>query len=600
MSDGRVEFEIVGDTSGIDQSIKEVTETIKEESQKWGEAASGGIQDITAEMQASVAQISESTSSSASDMRESVTNAVSGASESARSAIGNVGTASNETAAITQKVLEGLAVGLTAAIVSATGQLISAFAEWAAASVEAAANLEQIENIVDMTFGQEAAAKIKEWAGTATLQFGYTQVQAEKFAASMGTVMKMSGLSSTEIADMSTDLAGLAADMGAFLGIDADKAFNKLKSAMQGSKTALKDLGVEMEGDAFNDFYDTLGFEDAFKDLSQADQFVVRYKFIMEQLSDIQYTYARDFADTSKGLEAQTKAVLDTAQENLGQKILPVKKWAQEQWLGILKFVTGIDETPFTGTENQLVKWSTKDLPAAIETANAELDKLAEKYAEVAGVTREDFLQSSFYEQGGTFADYVYANLQKVWDDQYNERLDAFDEQYRIIEEAEKKIADYQSQLSKMGYSPDTEANSMESAQGVVDGLQAMEPAIQAEVNAINDILGQMGDGGSFTGFIGLPVGGYATGLSWVPRNNFPAFLHEGEGVLTAEENKVWQRFKNGWPTTGIDYDALGGVMRGNIKAGGDVFLDSRIVGQVISGIQGNAYRSLQRSGWQG
>ena len=36
-----------------------------------------------------------------------------------------------------------------------------------------------------------------------------------------------------------------------------------------------------------------------------------------------------------------------------------------------------------------------------------------------------------------------------------------------------------------------------------------------------------------------------------------------------------------------------------NIRPGGDVYLDGRVVGQVISDMQGNQYRALQRSGWQ-
>ena len=35
-------------------------------------------------------------------------------------------------------------------------------------------------------------------------------------------------------------------------------------------------------------------------------------------------------------------------------------------------------------------------------------------------------------------------------------------------------------------------------------------------------------------------IGGYATGLSFVPYNNFPALLHEGERVLTAAENRSY------------------------------------------------------------
>ena len=71
---------------------------------------------------------------------------------------------------------------------------------------------------------------------------------------------------------------------------------------------------------------------------------------------------------------------------------------------------------------------------------------------------------------------------------------------------------------------------------------------------------------------------------------------------MTAEEARVWRSFKNGGASVAntIDYDAMGGLMRENIKAGGNVYLDGRIVGQVISQQQGNSLRTLERSGWQG
>jgi hypothetical protein len=74
------------------------------------------------------------------------------------------------------------------------------------------------------------------------------------------------------------------------------------------------------------------------------------------------------------------------------------------------------------------------------------------------------------------------------------------------------------------------------------------------------------------------------------------AQIHKGEGVLTAEENKVWQGIKH---SGGVDYEQLGSVVRDNVRAGGNVYLDGKTVGQVISDMQGRSYKTLQRSGWQ-
>ena len=95
----------------------------------------------------------------------------------------------------------------------------------------------------------------------------------------------------------------------------------------------------------------------------------------------------------------------------------------------------------------------------------------------------------------------------------------------------------------------------------------------------------------------GMQVASLAVGADWIPFDGYLAQLHQGEAVLTAEENRIWQAFKNGG--RGVDYDQLCGMISG-IKPGGDVYLEGRVVGQVVSQIQGNQYRSMQRSGWQG
>jgi hypothetical protein len=149
------------------------------------------------------------------------------------------------------------------------------------------------------------------------------------------------------------------------------------------------------------------------------------------------------------------------------------------------------------------------------------------------------------------------------------------------------------------------EASMANTVQGIADGIAAKIPDVQTQVDALNAVLANLGNVGGLVG--GLFGGGFhldgshATGLDYVPFDNYLAQLHEGESILTAEEARIWRSFKNGGASVAntIDYEAMGGLMRDNIKPGGDVYLDGRIVGQVISQQQGNSLRNLERSGWQ-
>ena len=163
--------------------------------------------------------------------------------------------------------------------------------------------------------------------------------------------------------------------------------------------------------------------------------------------------------------------------------------------------------------------------------------------------------------------------------------------------------------------------------QGIADGIASKIPAVQAEVDALNAVLSSLAGlklgvdfalGGVTTGgkgtnsgwistFTGLSASDFkpkAIGMDYVPYDGYLAALHEGESVLTAEEARVWRNFKTGATSSrnNIDYGALSGAIWDSAPAmgGGNVYLDGRTVGRVISGAQADSYRALERSGWQG
>lgn len=87
--------------------------------------------------------------------------------------------------------------------------------------------------------------------------------------------------------------------------------------------------------------------------------------------------------------------------------------------------------------------------------------------------------------------------------------------------------------------------------QGLIDGLLAKAPGLGAAVSRLEGILSRLGVGAGLgvgvgagrTGSLaGVPK--LATGLSYVPYNEFPALLHEGEAVLTKAQAALWRA---GW-----------------------------------------------------
>lgn len=194
--------------------------------------------------------------------------------------------------------------------------------DWGKAAIQAASDLEEVQNVVDVTFG-DSAGKIEKWAKAAGQQFGLTETQAKKFTSTLGAMMKSAGLAGPEIVDMSTDLAGLAADMASFYNLDFETAFQKIRSGISGETEPLKQLGINMSVANLEAFALTKGITKAFNAMSQGEQTMLRYQYLMQATSDAQ----GDFARTSDGYANAVRTLetnIEQLKTSIGNVIIPI------------------------------------------------------------------------------------------------------------------------------------------------------------------------------------------------------------------------------------------------------------------------------------
>lgn len=135
----------------------------------------------------------------------------------------------------------------------------------------------------------------------------------------------------------------------------------------------------------------------------------------------------------------------------------------------------------------------------------------------------------------------------------------------------------------------DAGQNVFAAAQGIIESLSSQYPNIEIWVNKINTKLGELGSMGVTglveEGYLSLkaPSGPpYATGLDYVPYNEFPALLHEGEAVLTKAEATAWRRGETTAAPQEIDYNLLGRSVASAV-AGMSVQMDGRTVGLIVT-----------------
>lgn len=280
MSDGQVIFEVTADGKHVKANIKDITKAIEAEGKKWDKSAN----DSTSSIEKQFAKMA-----------------------------GNI-------------------IGkLTAAGIGAV------LLNWGRDAVEAASDLAEVQNVVDTVFG-DGAAKIETWSKQAGQQFGLTETQAKKFTSTLGAMMKSSGLAGSQIVDMSTDLAGLAADMASFYNLDFETAFEKIRSGISGETMPLKQLGINMSVANLEAFALAQGLDKTFSEMSQGEQTMLRYQYLMQATSDAQ----GDFSKTSDGFanaQRRIQASIDSIKTSVGNILLPTMEGAVS---GIAGFLSSI------------------------------------------------------------------------------------------------------------------------------------------------------------------------------------------------------------------------------------------------------------------
>lgn len=188
--------------------------------------------------------------------------------------------------------------------------------------IAAASDLQEVQNVVDVTFGS-SANQIESWAKKAQTQFGLTETQAKRFTSTLGAMMKSAGLTGPEIVSMSTDLAGLAADMASFYNMDFETAFQKIRSGISGETEPLKQLGINMSVANLEAYALSQGITKAFDKMSQGEQTMLRYQYLMQATADAQ----GDFARTSDGYanaQRRVQTAMESIKTSVGNVLLPV------------------------------------------------------------------------------------------------------------------------------------------------------------------------------------------------------------------------------------------------------------------------------------
>lgn len=185
------------------------------------------------------------------------------------------------------------------AVISVTA--IVAFSE---SCIELGSNLSEVQNVVDVTFGS-MNQNVNQFAKNAIDQFGLSELAAKKYMGTYGAMAKSFGFEPSSVYNMSAAITGLTGDVASFYNLSTDEAYTKLKSIFTGETESLKELGVVMTQTALDQYALNNGFGKTTSEMTEQQKVMLRYQFVMSQLSDA----TGDFARTSNSWANQTKVL---------------------------------------------------------------------------------------------------------------------------------------------------------------------------------------------------------------------------------------------------------------------------------------------------
>lgn len=639
-ADGQIVFDIKGNNKPFKESLAETTSAINSETKKW--------------------------------------------EKSVDDSSGNIG--DSLTGAFTK-------VATSAAFVKIAQMLIQLGSE----SVGLASDLEEVQNVVDVTFGAAGAAKVEKWAKSASSNFGLTELQAKRYASSIGAMLKSSGMADDSITDMSMSLAGLTADMSSFYNLGFDDMFQKISAGLAGETEPLRRLGINMSVANLEAYALAQGIETSYDKMSQADQILLRYNYLLNATGDAQGDFART-SDSFANSQRRMQTGFDTLKSQLGEAILPIatsvsnavndlldvltyqppetafdvaqdsiaeaesqatqargilgymdklyEKYGDaatktEEWataLGKLKEVfpevnkfIDAETGALTLNNAQLREYVENSKQAAIEQAKqnavktlndqyvqagmdyytAEINRdMANEQAKEAAMALIDYIIKDFKDRGVTDEEYLDRNA--WWEGLQSGNIDMKYLMYEAYGAANNQGDDY-SVIEEYEKIYNTQTKAASDAAKEIDSLKAKMQSLEVDLQVANAALDRLASSAAtaasnLSGVQGSGVptilpgktpfyvnGSFAKGLDYVPFDGFIAHLHKGERIQTAAEASLSRMY--GLQRPGADLGAFGAAM--SASKGGSVYLDGRIVGQVVSDMQARSYKSMKRSGYQ-
>ncbi len=180
-------------------------------------------------------------------------------------------------------------------------------------ALEYASNIEEVQNVVDVSFG-DMAEEVNQFAKTSAASFGMSELMAKKTASTFMAMSNGMGVARQAGKTMSLQLTALSGDMASFYNVSQEIADTALKSVFTGETESLKKFGIVLTEANLKAYALSQGIKKQYSEMSQAEKVALRYNYVMQATANAQ----GDFARTSNSWANQVRILKLNFQQLMG------------------------------------------------------------------------------------------------------------------------------------------------------------------------------------------------------------------------------------------------------------------------------------------
>jgi hypothetical protein len=232
---------------------------------------------------------------------------------------------------------------LTLPVMIAGGVAGAALGKFLWDSVQAAGNLNETMSKVGVTFGN-SAGQVVAFADQMANSFGLVKREVLDAASAFGLILQGSGMTADASAELSIQLAKLAADASSFYNVPVAEALEKIRSGLVGEAEPLRAFGVLLSEGAVQAKAAEMGFEAMGGKFTEAAKSAARSQLIIEGLTKA----SGDLERTSDSLSNRQKKLagdFDNLKASIGASLVDPMR----ELIGLMYELGGAVNDAFNG-----------------------------------------------------------------------------------------------------------------------------------------------------------------------------------------------------------------------------------------------------------